>query len=149
MILKILNDKDPILKKVCQVAVPQLHLKFANRMLVTMKAHKAIGLAANQVGKNLRIIALNTPEFSVLMFNPEIITKSEEIFNFNEGCLSIKNKFIDTKTRSKTIRVKWQDLSGKYNESEFNDLSSVAIQHEVDHLNGVLFTDYLEKDNGN
>lgn len=117
-------------------------------MLTTLKSHKALGLAANQVGKKVRIIALNTDQFQGIMFNPEILTKSDETFDFNEGCLSIKKKFLNTKTRSKTIKVKWQDKSGKYNEKEFNDLSSVVIQHEIDHLNGVLFTDYLEKNNG-
>lgn len=142
MILKILNDKSPILREVCQEASPTLHFKFANSMLTTMKAHKAVGLAANQVGKALRIITISTPKFTGIMFNPEIISKSEEVFEMNEGCLSIKKKFINTKTRSKTIEIKWQDKTGKYNQFIFEDLSSVIIQHEIDHLDGKLMTDY-------
>lgn len=148
MILKVLKDKDPILRKVCKEASPTLHLKFANNMLTTMKAHKAVGLAANQVGKALRIITISAPKFHGIMFNPEIVSKSEEIFEFGEGCLSIKKKFVNTKARSKTIVVKWQDSKGKYNESEFEDLSSVVIQHEIDHLNGILLIDYIESEDG-
>lgn len=146
MILKILPDKHPSLRQVCQKVTPQQHSKLALSMLTTLKAHQALGLAANQVGRNLRIIALATPQFQGIMYNPEIIEKSEDIFNMNEGCLSIKGKFIDTNTRSKTIKVKWQDKFGMYNENEFSDLSSVVIQHEIDHLDGKLMTDYI---NGN
>lgn len=142
MILKVLNDKSPLLRKVCLESSPTNHSKFALSMLTTMKAHNAVGLAANQVGKLLRIITLNTPEFQGVMFNPEIVSKSEEIFNFTEGCLSQKKKFVDTGKRAKTIEVKWQDKSGSYNTKEFSDLTSVVIQHEIDHLNGILMSDY-------
>lgn len=142
MILKILPDKHPSLRQVCQKVTPEQYSKLALSMLTTLKAHQALGLAANQVGRNLRIIALATPQFQGIMYNPEIIERSEDIFNVNEGCLSIKGKFIDTNARSKTIKVKWQDKFGKYNEQEFNDLSSVVIQHEIDHLDGKLMTDY-------
>lgn len=142
MILKILSDKHSSLRKVCQEVDPTKQTKLSLSMISTLKAHKALGLAANQVGKHFRIIALATPQFSGIMYNPEIIEKSEDIYNMNEGCLSMKGKFIDTNARSKTIKVKWQDKTGKYNEQEFNDLTSVVIQHEIDHLNGVLMSDY-------
>lgn len=146
MILKILSHKNKLLREKCIPVIPEAYSKFANRMLTTMQAHKAVGLAANQVGKTVRIITISTPDFTGIMFNPEITSKSDDIFNFNEGCLSIKGKFIDTNTRSKTITVKWQDSSGEYNEKEFIDITSVVIQHEVDHLQGILLTDHLEKE---
>lgn len=146
MILKILNDKHPFLRTVCNVVdKPSAHFSFAMSMLTTMKSHKAVGLAANQVGKPLRIITLNTPDFSGIMFNPEILSKSDELQPFLEGCLSVKNKNIDTKTRAKTIEVRWQDKNGLYNIKEFNDLTAVVLQHEIDHLNGIMMTDYEDK----
>jgi peptide deformylase len=143
MNLKILNDKDPILRKVCSsVENIKEHIPLATSMYFTMKSLKAIGLAANQVGKSLRIISLSIPDFEGVMFNPIIIEKQEEVFEFLEGCLSIKGVGINTKSRSKSIKVRWQDKTGSYNEKEFTDLSAVAIQHEIDHLDGKLMTDY-------
>ena len=142
MILKVLPDKHPSLRKVCKEVIPGTQTKLALSMISTLKAHQALGLAANQVGKHFRMIAIDAPEFQGMMYNPEIIDRSEEIFNFKEGCLSMKGKFIDTNARSKTIKVKWQDKSGEYNEQEFNDLTSVVIQHEIDHLDGKLMSDY-------
>ena len=143
MNLKILNDRDPILRKQC---LPIENIKevipLATSMYFTMKAHKAIGLAANQVGKCIRIITLSIPDFEGAMFNPIIIEKVEEVFEYREGCLSIKGVGVNTKSRSKSIKVQWQDKTGSYNEREFTDLSAVAIQHEIDHLDGKLMTDY-------
>jgi peptide deformylase len=143
MNLKILNDRDPILRKQC---LPIENIKeaipLATSMYFTMKANRALGLAANQVGKCLRIITLSIPDFEGAMFNPIILEKIEEVFDFIEGCLSIKGVGINTKSRSKTIKVQWQDKTGTYNEKVFTDLSAVAIQHEIDHLDGKLMTDY-------
>ena len=142
MILKILNDKHPSLRSTCSVVKPSDHFAFAMSMLTTMKAHKALGLAANQVGKPLRIITINTPDFSGIMFNPEILSKSDELQHFLEGCLSAKGKTVDTNSRAKSIEVRWQEKDGSYNQKEFKDLTAVVIQHEVDHLNGIMMIDY-------
>lgn len=143
MNLKILNDRDPLLRKECsKVENIKEHIPFATSMYFTMKSKKAIGLAANQVGKSIRIISLSLPDFEGVMFNPIILERVEEVFEFLEGCLSIKDKGINTKSRSKSIKVQWQDKTGTYNEKEFSDLSAVAIQHEIDHLDGKLMTDY-------
>lgn len=143
MNLKIFSEKDPILRIPCKkVENIKEHLPFALSMYFTMKSKKAVGLAANQVGKSLRIITISSPEFEGIMFNPIIISKVEEKIDFLEGCLSIKNKSLNTKTRSKTIIVGWQDKSNTYNEKEFTDLTAVIIQHEIDHLDAVLMTDY-------
>ena len=142
MILKILNDKHPSLRTICNAVKPSDHFAFAMSMLTTMKAHKALGLAANQVGKPLRIITINTPDFSGIMFNPEILSKSDELQHFLEGCLSVKGKTIDTNSRARSIEVRWQEKDGSYNQKEYKDLTAVVIQHEVDHLNGIIFIDY-------
>jgi len=143
MNLKIYSDKDAILRVPCEkVESIKDHLSFATSMYFTMKSLKAAGLAANQVGKSLRIITISSPQFEGIMFNPIIISKVEEKIDFLEGCLSIKNKRTNTKTRSKTITVGWQDKTGTYNQKEFTDLTAVIIQHEIDHLSGILMTDY-------
>jgi peptide deformylase len=142
MNLKILSDKDPVLRTPCLPVVPSEHIAFATSMYFTMKSLKAVGLAANQVGKSLRIITISSPQFEGAMFNPIIVSRVEETFDFLEGCLSLKGKKTNTKTRSKSIRVQWQDKSGTYNEQDFEYLSAVIIQHEIDHLDGKLMIDY-------
>lgn len=143
MILKILNDKHPSLRSICsRVEEPSKYSSFVMSMLTTMKSHNAVGLAANQVGKSLQIITINTPDFSGVMFNPEILHLTPETIPFLEGCLSVKGVTHSTNTRAKTIKVRWQDKNKMYNEKEFNDLTAVVIQHEIDHLNGIVFTDY-------
>ena len=142
MILKILNDKHPSLRSICsRVEEPSKYSAFVMSMLTTMKSHNAVGLAANQVGKSLRIITINTPDFSGVMFNPEIVSKSDELQSFPEGCLSVKNVTHNTNSRTKTVTVRWQDKNKTYNEKEFSDLTAVVIQHEIDHLQGILMTD--------
>jgi peptide deformylase len=146
MILKILNDKHPTLRIVSSVVVkPSDYYSFAMSMVTTMKVHKAVGLAANQVGKPIRIITIDTPDFSGIMFNPEILSKTTDILPFPEGCLSIKGKIINTNARVQSIEVRWQDKSGTYNQKEFKDLTAVVIQHEIDHLSGILMIDYGDK----
>ena len=142
MILKILNDKHPSLRTACSDVRPSDHFAFAMSMMTTMKAHKALGLAANQVGKPLRIITIDTPDFSGIMFNPEILSKSDELQYFPEGCLSVKGKTIDTNSRARSIEVRWQEKDGSYIEKRFSDLTAVVIQHEVDHLNAIMMSDY-------
>jgi len=142
MILKILNDKHPSLRTACSDVRPSDHFAFAMSMMTTMKAHKALGLAANQVGKPLRIITIDIPDFSGIMFNPQILIKSTVILPFPEGCLSLKGKTVNTNARVTRVEVGWQDRYGMYNKKEFTDLTAVVIQHEIDHLLGLLMTDY-------
>lgn len=148
MILKILNDKHPMLRTICSYVVkPSDFSKFAMSMFTTMKAHKAVGLAANQVGKSVRIITIDTPDFSGTMFNPEILERSQDFQCFPEGCLSVKNTKVNTGLRAQAIMVKWLDKNDIINVDTFNGLTSVVIQHEIDHLNGILMTDYDDKEN--
>ena len=118
-------------------------------MLETMYAAPGIGLAAVQVGVLKRIIVIDlskngqkkTPLFIV---NPQITFKSEEIISYEEGCLSIPNQFAEVK-RPSSCKVNFLDYNGKKREINADGLLATCIQHEVDHLNGVLFIDHLSK----
>jgi peptide deformylase len=113
------------------------------------KGH-GIGLAANQVGSLERVITVDISEErngnkALMMANPEIIWHDPEAtFTYNEGCLSIPDQYADV-TRPKRIRLTYLDQHGKKQEMEAEDLLSQCIQHEIDHLNGVLFIDHISK----
>lgn len=116
-------------------------------MFDTMYANNGVGLAAPQIGESKRIFVLDvSPDGSNLppmaFINPVIIKKSGAMVSW-EGCLSFPNVFIDVK-RYKTITVKYQDLTGKTKVMEASgDLLCRAIQHELDHLDGILFVDHV------
>ena len=148
---KIFTIPDPILKK---KSLPIKNVdssvkKLMNDMLETMYAAPGIGLAAVQVGVLKRVVVIDlskkeekkTPLFFV---NPEIITTSEEQVSYEEGCLSIPNQFAEIK-RPKRCHVKYLDYNGKKKDLKADGLLATCIQHEIDHLNGILFIDYLSK----
>ncbi len=146
----ILLHPDPRLKKVCdpvQDVTDELR-KLADDMLETMYDAPGIGLAAPQVGVLSRLIVMDcvkeegaAPQPMVL-FNPEVIAASEDTSVYEEGCLSIPEQFADV-TRPKWVQVRWMDRDGNPQEQEFDELWSTCVQHEIDHLNGKLFIDYL------
>ncbi|MCB9990117.1 MAG: peptide deformylase [Rhodospirillales bacterium] len=122
-------------------------------MLETMYEAPGIGLAANQVNMLNRVLVMDVsrregpdaPKDPICMANPEIIWKSEEPSVMEEGCLSIPEQFAEVQRPAK-VRVKYLDYDGKQAELETDDLLlSHCVQHEIDHLNGVLFVDYLSK----
>ncbi len=140
---------DPVLRqKAAPVkAVDKRVARLMEDMLETMYADNGIGLAANQVGILERVIAVDISEErngtkALLMANPEIVWKSEEPFVYREGCLSVPEQYAEV-TRPKSIRVTYLDKNNKKQELEADCLLSICIQHEIDHLNGVLFIDYL------
>ncbi len=116
------------------------------RMHKTMHADGGIGLAANQVGLTIRILTVDLQDgvHVYSMANPEITWKSSETFVYQEGCLSFPSHYADV-TRAKTIRVKFLDQNGDTQEIEADELLSICIQHEIDHLDGILFVDYLSR----
>jgi peptide deformylase len=124
--------------------------KFMGDMLESMYKGHGIGLAANQVGSLERIITIDVSEQrsgdkALLMANPEIIwSDPADTFTYNEGCLSIPDHYADV-TRPKRIRLTYLDQHGKKQELEAEDLLSQCIQHEIDHLDGVLFIDHISK----
>ena|SRR6056297_22287 len=151
MKLPILIHPDPRLKKAC-APVPDLSddlRVLAKDMLETMYDAPGIGLAAPQVGVLSRLIVLDcekeedsTPR-PLVMFNPEILASSVETNTYEEGCLSIPEQFADV-TRPEAVKVAWIDEKGNPQEEEFDGLWATCVQHEIDHLNGKLFIDYLK-----
>jgi len=147
----ILIHPDPRLKKVCEPvsSVDDKIRKLADDMLETMYDAPGVGLAGPQIGVMKRIFVIDcadkesTPDPMVLI-NPEISWTSEELNTYEEGCLSIPDIYEEV-TRPKMVRMKFLDATGKTREEEFDALYATATQHELDHLNGTLFIDYLSK----
>jgi len=110
-------------------------------MLATCMANEGIGLAAPQVGINKRIVVVVLDEKPLALINPIIIT-SEGKVKSKEGCLSVPG-FFDNIERKKDITVSYQSMDGTVQESTAGGLLSVVVQHEIDHLNGKMFVDYL------
>jgi len=123
--------------------------KLMDDMLETMYAAPGIGLAAIQVGVAKRVIVLDLsskeePNKPMHFINPEVITKSEENLAYEEGCLSVPGQFAEIE-RSKKCHIKYLDYFGQPKEIEAEGMIATCIQHEIDHLEGVLFIDYLSK----
>ncbi|SFN82899.1 peptide deformylase [Roseovarius lutimaris] len=146
----ILIHPDPRLKKVCTpVADVTDGLRQLSRdMLETMYDAPGIGLAAPQVGVLERLIVLDcvkgeneTPR-PMVMINPEVVAASDETNVYEEGCLSIPDQYGEV-TRPKEVEVRWMDTDGNAHQEGFDALWATCVQHEIDHLNGKLFIDYL------
>lgn len=153
-LLPIIIAPDPILKtKAAPVEVINDEVKSLVRgMFDTMYDAKGIGLAANQVGVLKRILVADVTwreeekqiGTQYVLINPEILTDSEELNVYKEGCLSFPDQFSEV-TRPTSVRVRYQDLDGKWHEEEFTDLLATCIQHEIDHLNGITFVDHISR----
>ena len=138
---KIRTDNDPILRKISK-PVPEItdHVKqLAEDMLDTMYEASGVGLAAPQVGILKRMVVIDVGDGPITMINPEIIEQSGEQVR-QEGCLSLPGKAGDV-TRPTYVKAKALNIEGKEFVLEGTELLAVAICHEIDHLNGILFTD--------
>jgi peptide deformylase len=118
----------------------------AAKMLAAMYVAPGIGLAAPQVGKSLRLITIdlmpdNKPA-PITLINPEIVALADELAVREEGCLSLPGQYADV-TRPARCKVRYLDLTGARREIEADGLLNVCLQHEIDHLEGVLFVDHL------
>jgi peptide deformylase len=123
--------------------------KLADNMLETMYEAPGIGLAAIQIGVPQRLITMDLakkegPPNPLVFINPEVVWSSEEKSTYEEGCLSIPEYYEEVERPAK-VRVRFTDLDGKVHEEEAEGLFATCIQHEIDHLNGVLFVDHLSK----
>lgn len=145
-ILKIYNHQEPILRHKCReiTRMEPWVLELADDMWMTMLMSRAVGLAANQVGMDYRLITVKGDQFEGPMINPIITSQSDEKFHFEEGCLSVPGYSFDTGKRSKQITVVYFDLSGQQQSVELSDMTAVIVQHEIDHLEGIIFIDYLD-----
>lgn len=118
-------------------------------MLETMYDAPGIGLAANQIGSLERVLVMDcgsreeeeTPR-PMKIINPEITGVSEELSSYEEGCLSIPEQYAEVE-RPAVVRVKYLDENGKQHERLFDGLEATCVQHEIDHLDGILFVDHL------
>ena len=118
-------------------------------MFETMYEAPGVGLAAIQVGVPTRVITADTakkdePKQPQVFVNPEIVWSSEEKTTYEEGCLSIPEYYEEVE-RPAQVKVRFTDLDGKAHELEANGLLATVLQHEIDHLNGVLFIDHISK----
>ncbi len=147
----ILIHPDPRLKKVCApvTELTDALRQLADDMLETMYEAPGIGLAAPQLGVLQRLIVLDcvkeegaAPQPRI-MFNPEIVAVSDRLNTYEEGCLSIPDQYADV-TRPAEVDLRWIDRDGRERRQVFDGLWATCIQHEIDHLEGRLFIDYLK-----
>ena len=151
MLRKILTEPDPILRKKCEPLekVDTDTKKLMDDMLETMYVAPGIGLAAVQVGilKRLVVIDISKGEEKkkpIFLINPQIIHQSKKTSVYEEGCLSLPGQFAEIE-RPAECTIKYIDYNGKEKDLKADGLLATCIQHEVDHLNGILFIDYLSK----
>ena len=166
MILPIMSYGNSVLKKrALPISLKTKNIKILiQNMWETMYAAKGVGLAAPQIGKSIRLFIVDTYPFSEnedlsinerkflktfkkVFINPEIVEENGNECVFNEGCLSIPGIREDVK-RKDSIIIKFQDSNGKFIKESFSGIAARVIQHEYDHIEGILFTDklsYLKK----
>ena len=147
----ILIHPDPRLKKVTApvASVSDDIRRLADDMLETMYDAPGIGLAAPQVAQMLRMIVMDcekdegaTPAPMVLI-NPQVVWSSDERSVYDEGCLSIPDQYAEVE-RPAAVELEWLNLDGKTQREKFDVLWATCVQHEIDHLDGKLFIDYLK-----
>ena len=149
--LDIIKLPDPVLRKK-SAAIEQVDddlRALLDAMMETMYDAPGIGLAGIQVGVPKRIITIDVtrdegPRQPLYLINPEILTLSDDRLTYEEGCLSIPDYYAEIE-RPASVRVRYVDYDGKSRELEVDGLLATVIQHEIDHLDGVLFVDYLSK----
>ncbi len=149
-VLPILWAPDPVLKARCD-PVPGIDSRvrrLIDDMIDTMHAADGIGLAAPQVGVKRRIavigVDLETGKRAepFCMINPEIVVRSDTKIMHNEGCLSLPGHYAEV-TRPATVRIRYQDCDGAVQERDAEGMAAICTQHEIDHLDGILFVDHL------
>lgn len=150
----ILEVPDPRLKTISsRVEMFDDDLKrLVDDMFETMYKAPGIGLAAIQIGVPKRVLVIDLQEEKDgetvknprVFINPEILDPSEEHSVYSEGCLSVPDQYAEVERPAK-VRARWQDLGGKVHEEAMDDLMATCLQHEMDHLEGILFIDHLSR----
>jgi peptide deformylase len=147
--LPILIAPDPVLKtRARPVAGPDFSTvrDLVPRMLATMYRAPGIGLAATQVGVDLRLTVIDLMPAEkpspIVLVNPEVVAASQELATREEGCLSLPGQYADV-TRPARVKVRYFDEMGAKQEIEADGLLAACLQHEIDHLDGILFVDHL------
>ncbi len=148
---EIITLPDPLLRQTSKPVsgVDKTARKLFDDMLETMYAAPGIGLAAVQIGVPQRLVVIDLSKEDeerkpLFMANPEIVSASEALSDYEEGCLSIP-EFYEMVSRPSEVKVRYFDRQGEARELAANGILATCIQHEIDHLNGVLFIDYVSK----
>ena len=155
-ILPIIEAPDPLLRQISSpvdAVTDEVRALIAD-MFETMYDAPGIGLAAIQVGvpKRILVIDLQEPEEEggepirepLVFINPEIVRSSDSLQPYTEGCLSVPDQYAEVE-RPDTIRARWLDLDGAQHDEEIGGMLAVVLQHEMDHLEGILFIDHLSR----
>ena len=149
--LKVLEIPHPVLREKAKAVEKVDHriVGILDDMLETMYAYNGVGLAANQVGLLERLVVIDCAREGekpdvLQMVNPKITAHSEEILCRNEGCLSVPREYADV-DRFAVVTVEYLDKKGEKKTRTADGVLGMAIQHELDHLDGILFIDYLSK----
>ena len=150
-ILEIITAPDPRLKLIAKPVekVDDTLRRFMDDLLETMYDSQGIGLAATQVGDLRRVLVMDISQREgerkpLFLVNPEITWRSEEENVYLEGCLSFPGQYADV-TRPKLVKIRFLDYDGKQQEIEADELLATCVQHEIDHLNGRVFVDYISQ----
>jgi peptide deformylase len=145
-IRELVDFYDPILRKPTKpfdfTETPQREVEFyCYSMAMNLNEYpEGLGLSANQIGWDLRMCAINLGTHNAVFFNPEIVEASEPVSVYYEGCLSYPGLLLKI-PRSEKIKIKFQAPAGNWLEETFEGLTAVCIQHEIDHLDGIVYTD--------
>lgn len=145
-VFKLVDFYDPILRKPTELFEfnGEESLKQANflgySMSETLQRFQGLGLSANQVGINKRLCVINMGDKNWIMFNPKIVNKSEEMSPLSEGCLSYPGLFLKV-PRANSVTLQFQAMNGEWVEQKVDGLTAVCVQHELDHLDGIVYTD--------
>jgi peptide deformylase len=140
---------DPRLREVSEIVVFDKRLpQILEDLKDTLTEHQRIfgmgrGLAAPQIGYNKRVVYVQTPVFTGYLINPEIVWRSNEEFELWDSCFSMEAKFFVKINRSKSIKVKYIDEFNEFHNETFSDDMSELLQHEIDHLDGIICSDHL------
>jgi len=141
--LLLYNEKNPLLKMklpIFDFSAPPVNPQIlAKHLQVTMKHYHGLGLAANQVGLQYRVFVL---EGDIVCFNPRIVSTSDLMTHDSEGCLSFPGLWLRV-YRPAQISVKYYDASGQLQQQEFSGITARCFQHELDHMNGILYTELV------
>ena len=137
-------------KKAIEVqVVDKAIIKLLDDMQETMLAHEGIGLAAPQIGVLKRLLVMDCSNDTntnnlYRMINPKVVSQSKELYGHKEGCLSFPGQYVYL-DRPKEVEIEFKNEKGEKIKKCFEGLESICVQHEIDHLDGVLFIDYLSK----
>ena len=148
----VLQFGNPLLRESCREVrdfatgeVLQTQQDLSDTLHDLQSAHnKGGGLAAPQIGSLLRIVYINARGRSFHLCNPVIVERSEDTFEVWDFCFSARASFLAQVTRNRSIRVEYQDATGQHHDETFEGYFSELLQHEIDHLDGVLFIDRIE-----